>query len=117
MSNRSSSYGPRPRRRSDRRRACGCGYLAILPLLALFTAPPANAADAPDWLHALASVALPAHEETTNAVLLYSEEVVTVRPDGRLRTRTRKAYRILRPDGERLGNVALIFDSQSPITA
>jgi hypothetical protein len=92
-------------------------YLAILPLLALLTGPPANAADAPDWLHALASVALPAHEETTNAVLLYSEEVVTVRPDGRLRTRTRKAYRILRPDGERLGNVALIFDSQSPITA
>jgi hypothetical protein len=80
-------------------------------------APAANAADAPDWLHALTNVVLPPHEEMTDAVLLYSEDVTTVRPDGRLRTRTRKAYRILRPDGQRLGNVAVIFDGQSPISA
>jgi len=91
--------------------------LRILALLSLLAGSQANAADAPDWLHALVNAALPAHEETTNAVLLYSEDVATVRPDGRLRTHTRKAYRILRPDGQRLADVALIFDSQSPITA
>jgi hypothetical protein len=117
MSNRSSSYGPRPRGRSDRRHARGWDYFAILALLSLLSGPRVNAADAPDWLHALASVALPVHEETTDAVLLYAEEIATVRPDGRLRTHVRKAYRILRPDGQRLGDVALIFDSQSPITA
>jgi Domain of Unknown Function with PDB structure (DUF3857)/Transglutaminase-like superfamily len=117
MSNRSSSYGPRPPLQSDRPRGWPWGYLGSLALLSLLTALPANAADAPDWLHALTSVALPAHEETTSAVLLYSEDVATVRPDGRLRTRTRKAYRILRPDGQRFADVALTFDSQSPITA
>src|SRR5215468_2640652 len=116
MSNRSSWYGPRPRK-SDRRRARGWGHLAILTLLSLLSGPQVNASDAPDWLHALANVALPAHEETTNAVLLYSEETATVRADGRIRTHTRKAFRILRPDGQRLGDVVLIFDSQSPITA
>src|ERR1700756_723229 len=117
MSNRSSSYGPRPPRQSDRRRAWPWGHLGSLALLSLLTGLPANTADAPDWLHALTSVALPAHEETTSAVLLYSEDVATVRPDGRVRTRTRKAYRILRPDGQRFADVVLIFDSQSPITA
>src|SRR5215468_836872 len=116
MSKPSSSYGLRPVQQSERRRPCGRGYLRILSPFLLLMAAAANAADAPDWLHALANVALPAHEETTNAVLLYSEDVTTVRPDGRLRTRTRKAYRILRPDGERLGTVAVIFDSQSPIS-
>lgn len=117
MSNRSSSYGMRPVRAGDRHRSCGWGHLRILALFVLLAAPRAHASDSADWLHALTNVALPPHEETTNAVLLYAEEVTTVRADGRLRTRTRKAWRILRPDGERLGTVSIIFDGQSPISA
>jgi hypothetical protein len=117
MSNRSSSYARR--RAGDRRSGYGWSQLRALALFSLLAAaaPAAKTADAPDWLHALSNVALPAHEEMTNAVLLYTEVVTTVRPDGRMRTRTRKAWRILRPDGARLGIVAVIFDSQSPIGA
>src|SRR5258708_11991093 len=35
--------------------------------------PQANAGDAPPWMHALVNAPLPAYDEKTDAVLLYSE--------------------------------------------
>ena len=106
----------------DRTRAPTDPYLRALPgllvasALALIGPSTTIGADAPPWMHALVGVTLPPHKDSTNAVLLYSEDIVTVRSDGRLLTRTRKAYRILRPDGERLGIVRTDFDSQTRIT-
>jgi hypothetical protein len=40
------------------------------------TAPLAYAGEAPQWMHALVNTPLPAHDEKTNAILLYSEENV-----------------------------------------
>src|SRR5690349_8681574 len=60
----------------------------------------ARAADAPAWLHSLVSVPLPAHDDETNAVLLYSESILTVQGPGKIKRLDRKAYRILRRDGE-----------------
>jgi hypothetical protein len=55
--------------------------------------------DAPSWMHNLTNVTLPAHDEKTEAVQLYSEEIVTVQENGKIRRVTRSAYKILRPGG------------------
>lgn len=71
--------------------------------------------DAPQWMHDLANVPLPAHSEKTDAVLLYSETNVTVLSADRIRTHVREAYKILRPDGRARGNVYVYFDSHKKI--
>src|ERR1700721_266003 len=92
------------------------GALVLLLLLAL--APrPVFAADAPAWMHALTSAPLPPHDEKTDAILLYSEEILIVQPSGKLKEIDRSAYKILRPGGRRFGKVALPFDSDSRITS
>jgi len=60
---------------------------------------PSVRADAPAWMHAAASAPLPTYDARTNAVLLYSEEVTTVLPDGKMKSVERRAYKILRPEG------------------
>lgn len=62
-------------------------------------------ADTPAWMHAAANATLPAHDEKTEAVLLYSEDVTVVLADGKTRGIERRAYKILRPDGRGLGIV------------
>ncbi len=67
-------------------------------------------------MHAQVSVPLPAHDERTAAVLLYSETVLTVQSNGKIKRMEREAYKILRPDGKGRGTVRADFDSQSRIT-
>jgi len=50
-------------------------------------------------MHAAAGVSLPPYDPKTNAVLIYSEDVTTVMPDGRMKGIERRAYKILRPEG------------------
>jgi hypothetical protein len=66
---------------------------------------------APEWMHALASAPIPAHDEKTNAVLLYAEENLTVLSADKFRTVVRQAYKILRPEGRNYGSVVIPFDS------
>src|ERR1700692_3904238 len=66
----------------------------------LFVGPtPACANDAPAWMHALVNVPLPAHDEKTDAVLLYSEHIFTVQGNGKIKEMKRAAYKILRVGG------------------
>jgi hypothetical protein len=44
-------------------------------------------------------VQIPAYDAKTDAVLLYSEDVTTVMPDGRMKGIERRVYKILRPEG------------------
>lgn len=71
--------------------------------------------DAPQWMHALVSVPLPAYDEKTDAVLLYSETNVTVVSTDKIRTQVREAYEILRPNGREHGTVAVYFNPQRKI--
>jgi hypothetical protein len=82
--------------------------VAALALL-LIGAPRAEAGDeAPQWMHALASLPLPPHDEDTDAVLLYSEENVSLQSANNLKVSVRRAYKILRPGGRReFGNVVV----------
>jgi hypothetical protein len=76
-----------------------------------------DAADAPAWMHALVSAPLPKHDEKTDAVLLYSEEILNVQPNGKIKETDRAAYKILRPDGRRFGKLHFPFTPDSKITS
>jgi hypothetical protein len=94
---------------------------AYLTMLALWTTAgavgmqPAAAGDAPAWMHAQLTAPVPAHDEKTDAVLLYSDTILTVQPNGKVRRLHRQAVKILRPDGAAWGTVRVYFDPQSRI--
>lgn len=87
--------------------------------MALLTCAPSTtwAADAPQWMHALVSAPLPSHDEKTDAVLLYSEEILNVQSNGKIKTTERRAYKILRPGGRERGAIYASFDAETRITA
>jgi hypothetical protein len=90
--------------------------LLALACLTLFAPPRAAAnSDAPTWMHALVSAPLPAHDEKTEAVKLYSEQIVTVQSVDKIKTLVRVAYKILRPGGRELGTVVIPFDSVTKV--
>lgn len=78
---------------------------------------PALAGDAPQWMHAVSNAPLPAHDEKTDAVLLYSEETVAVQSVDKIKTHVRVAYRILRPGGRDYGVVSIPFKSNEKINS
>ena len=78
-------------------------------------APCALAADAPPWMHAVVNAPLPAYDEKTDAVLLYSETDVTVIATDKIKTTVREAYKILRPNGREHGTVYVFFNPQRKI--
>ncbi len=67
--------------------------------------------EAPGWMHALVTAPLPPHDEKDNAVLLYSEENLTVVSTEKFHRVVRQAYKILRPEGRGYGTVAIYFNS------
>ena len=75
--------------------AIGFGALALV-------AVPARG-DAPAWMRMAAGASLPTYDEKTNAVLIYSEDIVTVLPNGRKKSVERRAFKILRPEGREFG--------------
>jgi hypothetical protein len=89
----------------------GCIVISILPGMPRS----AVAADAPQWMHALVNDPIPAYDEKTDAVLLYSETTVTVISAEKIRTQVREAYKILRPNGRYHGTVAVNFNPQKKI--
>jgi transglutaminase-like putative cysteine protease len=93
-----------------------CTAALMVAIVGLLGARYTVAGDAPSWIHAQAGATLPAHDEKTNAVVLFAETTITVQPNGRIKRLYREAVRILRPDGEGRGVVRVYFDSQSRIT-
>lgn len=92
------------------------GFRALLAWGTLCTAVPlgsALAADAPAWMRAQIAAPVPAHNEKTDAVLLYSETIFTVLPNGKMKRLVREAYKILRPEGESRGLVRVDFSDQT----
>jgi hypothetical protein len=77
-------------------RITACGLIVAGGLV---LGAPVVRGDAPAWMHAATTVPLPSYDAGTNAVLIYSEDVTTVMPDGRTKSIERRAYKILRPEG------------------
>src|SRR5881392_4297260 len=114
MSNRLCCSPARRLRASKMRRALLSFALVMMGCLA--GVPPGAAGDAPAWMHALVTAPLPAHDEKTDAVLLYSERIVTVQSADKFKITVREAYKILRPGGREYGTVTVSYNSHSKIT-
>jgi hypothetical protein len=91
-------------------------YFAFCLMGCLAGVPRSAAGEAPPWMHALVNVPLPAHDEKTDVVLLYSERIVTVQSADKVKITVREAYKILRPGGREYGTVVASFNSRSKIT-
>ena len=76
----------------------------------------ANGANAPQWLRALQNTPLPEHDDKTNAVLLYSEDTVTVVSADKVKEHVRAAFKILRPGGRDYGIVAVPLNARKKIS-
>jgi hypothetical protein len=112
-------FSREPQRPANRRPGiASCSAVVLLCTLTTFVSPrAARAGDAPAWMHALVNTILPKYDEKTDAVLLYSEEILNVQPNGKIKSTTRRAYKILRPDGRRFGRIHAFFDSETRITS
>src|SRR6266481_5380418 len=109
MRNKSSCNRVRPAPATNRKivrslLGVAAGLLVFVPLAVA-------GGDAPQWMHALLNAPLPAHDEKTDAVLLYSERNLTVLSADKMKTVVRAAYKILRPDGREYGAVVVPFNS------
>jgi hypothetical protein len=82
---------------------------------AIAVVPRARAGDAPQWMHAVVSVPLPAHDEKTDAVLLYEDINVNVISADKIKTHVRRVYKILRPGGRDYGVAEAAFNMNSKI--
>lgn len=114
MNSRSCCSPAQRRRLIEMRRILICFTFCVMGCFA--GAPRSAAGDAPGWMHALVNVPLPAHDEKTDAVLLYSERIVTVQSADKIKTTVREAYKILRPGGREYGMLAVSYNSHSKIT-
>jgi hypothetical protein len=92
-------------------------FFSWVAVCVVSSVPPAAAGDAPQWMHALVGVPLPAYDEKTDAVLLYSETNVTVLSTDKIKTRVREAYKILRPNGRERGTVFVAINPQRKLTS
>ncbi|HWZ82422.1 MAG TPA: DUF3857 and transglutaminase domain-containing protein [Terriglobales bacterium] len=101
---------PAQRQPATNRGALFCFGSLILVLACLL--PAWAGSDAPQWMHALTSATLPAYDEKTDAVLLYSEIDVTVLSADKIRTHVREAYKVLRPKGRERGTVFVYLNPQ-----
>jgi uncharacterized protein DUF3857/transglutaminase superfamily protein len=92
------------------------GIAAALILLGLAVGVPTAAAGVPDWLRTAATTPLAKYPEETKAVLLFSEQVTSVKDSGEIRTLYRNAYKILRPEGRRYATAVVYFDDETRLT-
>src|ERR1700675_985665 len=112
----SKSFCSPRRQRQATKTGHRCAWTAVLLALWAVGVPrAARAGEAPQWMRALVSVPLPAHDEKTDAVLLYSEDILSVQPNGKIKSVERRAYKILRLGGRDYGRINAYFDSETRI--
>ncbi|HKF52147.1 MAG TPA: DUF3857 and transglutaminase domain-containing protein [Candidatus Acidoferrales bacterium] len=92
-------------------------FVGAIFVVALVSAAPARSASSPDWLTAAARQPVPASvPKDAVAVVLYSEQQTTAKPNGDVETRYREAYKILRPGGKDYGTVSIYFSKITPLS-
>lgn len=76
-----------------------------------------HADNAPDWIRAAAQEKLPEYPKETVAVELLNENQTIVKDNGDIETRTRRAYKLLRPEArEKYGAVVVNFDNETKLS-
>jgi hypothetical protein len=86
--------------------------------LALLVLPACVKADnAPDWMRAAAQTKLPEYSKETVAVVLFEETQATVKDNGEIETRTRRALKLLRPEARAEYDYFVVhFDNETKIS-
>src|SRR6202795_1284604 len=113
----SKSFCSPRRQRQATKTGHRCAWTAVLLALWAVGVPrAARAGEAPQWMRALVSVPLPAHDEKTDAVLLYAEDILNVQGSGKIKSISRRAYKILRPTGREYGVISASYDGETKIT-
>src|ERR1700675_201739 len=107
----------RPQPPANKTGRCRAWAAVLLAFWAAGAPRAVRAGDAPQWMRALVNVPLPAHDEKTAAVLLYSEDILSVQGNGKIKRTERRVYKILRPDGRKYGKVFASFDSETKINS
>src|SRR5215469_1937030 len=113
MNSKSSCNPALPRLQTERLVVIAAAFFA----LACGFAPIASAGDAPAWMHALTGAPLPPHDEKTDVVILYSEQILVVQPNGKIKKIEREAFKILRPGVKHVGKLYFPFDNETRITS
>src|SRR5215469_13340110 len=118
MNNRLCCSPVRPEAATSKARVLLQGWIGLgIAAAILAYAPSAVASDAPAWIHALVNVPLPAHDEKTDAVMLFSLTQVNVVSADKIKVTVRRAYKILRPQGRERGLVLVHLNSNRKITS
>jgi len=93
------------------------GTAAGVAAMLVWLAPSSLADNAPDWMRAAAQDKLPEYPKETVAVVLLDDVQTAVKDNGEIETRTRRAYKLLRPGAkEEFGNAIVHFDSETKIS-
>ena len=94
-----------------------CALLVATVLVAALSPSGAFAgSDAPAWMHAAAARPLPAYDDKTDGVILYSEVLIAVQPNGKIRRTKRLAIKILRLGDNEWGKLQFEYDAETKIT-
>src|SRR5262249_44697483 len=88
----------------------------LLAAVCVFAWWSAVAADVPQWMRTAAAAPLPPYDEKTDAVLLYSDEALTVVGTDKFKTQIRRVYKILRPDGHHYGIAVMRVSPHEKVT-
>jgi hypothetical protein len=91
--------------------------IVFLTFVFQFCFAPSARCDAPGWMHNLVTAPIPPHDEKTDAVVLYSEEILNVQSADKIKHTVRRAYKILRPNGREHGVVFVSFNQHSKVIA
>src|SRR5215471_13004962 len=92
-------------------------FFRTFPIFAVVLASASALAGTPDWMRDATRTPLPNYPKNPDVVTLLDERVVSVSPDGEVRSTHRKAFKILRPTGRDKGRIYIYFDSQREITS
>ena len=85
--------------------------------LAFWFSPRVHADTAPEWMRAAAHQTLPEYSKDTVAVVLLDEQQTTVKDNGEIETKYRRAYKILRPEGrDQYGGVVVSFSNDTKLS-
>jgi len=91
--------------------------LAAAGAMLVWLAPGTLADNAPDWLRAAAQDKLPEYPKETVAVVLLEDVQTALKDNGEIETRTRRAYKLLRPEArEEFGSAVVHFDNETRIS-
>ena len=114
MRSRSSCRPMPPRSTESAVRGARC-WLWLCAAAAFASLPAQASVSVPDWMQAVAGAPTPAHDDQAGAVMLYSNVILTVQPNGKIRRLTREVLRVLRPEAGGRAVVRVYFDDQSRI--